>query len=243
MYPVLNLPYLPPVSTYFLIISVATSLSAAWFLRRARGRELSRVTAIDLTLVILIAGFLGARLFHIAYEEPDFYAHHPLAILYVWNGGFVYLGGLIAAFLAALYFCQSRGEPFWLWADVAAPPLGLGYALGRLGCLANGCCYGRECHLPWAVHLHGADRHPTQAYAALWTLAVVIALTWTEGRWRRTGTLFHAFIIAFSLGRVGMELFRDDPRGPAFLGLSISLWISLSVAVAAACNWLKPRPD
>ena len=239
MFPVLSLPLLPTISTYYLVICLGTLVSAVWFIRRAERRELARITAIDITLVALISGFIGARLFHVAYEEPEFYAQHPLAILYVWNGGFVYLGGLIAAFLATLYFCQARGEPFWLWADVAAPPIGLGYAIGRLGCLLNGCCYGRECHLAWAVHLHGADRHPTQAYAALWTLALTALLVLSERRFKRSGSLFHAFVIAFSLGRVLMELFRDDPRGPGVLGLSVSLWLSLVMAAAAGANWLR----
>ena len=239
MYPELHLPFLPPIPTYFLIISASCVLSALWFLKRAERRDLARLTAIDLTLVIFASGFQGARLFHVAYEEPDFYARHPLAVLYVWNGGFVYLGGLITAFLAALLFCQTRREPFWTWADAAAPPIGIGYALGRFGCLLNGCCYGRECRLPWAIHLHGADRHPTQLYAALASLVIVAALVANERRFRRSGGLFHAWLIAFSLARIVTEVFRADPRGPGVLGLSVSLWLSLFIAVAAACHWLR----
>ena len=227
------------VSTYYLMTSFATVVASLWFLKRAHQRQLARVTAIDLTLVLLVAGFVGARVLHVAFEEPDYYRDHPWATLYVWNGGFVYLGGLVAAAFAGVFFCQWRREPFWTWADAVALPAGLGYALGRIGCFLNGCCYGGECHLPWSIHLQGADRHPTQLYAVLWNLIAVAVLARLEPRWRKPGTLFHAWLITFSVGRVVMESFRDDPRGPALLGLSLGVWMSLGLISITATDWLR----
>jgi len=238
VYPELSLGPLH-VSTYYILTSLACVVASLWFLRRTEARGLARLTAIDLTLVTLVAGFFGARFLHVAFEEPDYYREHPWAVLLVWNGGFVYLGGLIAGFLAGLVFCQWRREPFWAWADAAALPAGLGYAVGRVGCFLNGCCYGHECRLPWAIHLHGADRHPTQLYATLWNLVVIVVLSRRESSFRRPGALFHAWLISFSVGRLVMEAFRDDPRGPALLGTSLGVWMSLVLISLTATNWLR----
>src|SRR5690606_10671308 len=133
-------------------------------------RGLQRITAIDLTLVVLVAGFLGARLLHVVYEDWATYLLQPAQIFYIWNGGFVFLGGLGAALIAGILFCSFKREPFWFWADAAVLPAALAYGLGRLGCFLNGCCYGDICELPWAMTLHGVGRHPTQLYATLWEL-------------------------------------------------------------------------
>ena len=78
------------ISTYFLVISIACVVSSIWFLRRAEKHNLNSHTSIDLTICVLVCGFLGARFLHVFYEEPAFYTADPLAILKVWNGGFVF---------------------------------------------------------------------------------------------------------------------------------------------------------
>ncbi|MBX3022611.1 MAG: prolipoprotein diacylglyceryl transferase [Bdellovibrionales bacterium] len=224
---------------------MACILGALFFLRRAAQRQLDRVTAIDLTLVCLIAGFLGARLLHVFYEDFFYYRENPVAVLYVWNGGFVFLGGVIAAWLAASIFCNIKREPFWFWADVAAPPIALAYALGRLACFANGCCYGRECLLPWAVTMDGHLRHPAQLYASGWELLLLVFLLKIEPKCRLSGVLFNIWLLGHAVGRLMMEAFRADPRGDLILGFTIGTWMSLVLAAFAGFNLihalLRPR--
>lgn len=217
------------VSTYFLIISLSCIVSCFWFIRRAGQRGLERLTAIDLLLTLLVTGFLGARLTHVFYEDFAFYRVQPSAILEIWNGGFVYLGGLFAALAGALVFCQIKREPFWFWADTAAPAAALSYALGRLACFANGCCYGRECELPWAVFLHGGHRHPAPLYATTWEFALVGVLLTVEPRLKTSGLLFNIWLAGHALGRLMMEYFRVDPRGEFILGASLGTWMSLTL--------------
>lgn len=230
MFPQLNIAGLP-ISTYFLLISIACTVGAIWFLKRSERRNLMRVTAIDLTLATLIGGFVGARLLHVFYEEPIFYRYNPAAIFQVWNGGFVFLGGVLGAWFAATIFCIFRREPFWFWADIAMPPISLGYAIGRLACFFNGCCYGKYCQLPWAVYMHGGGRHPTQLYATFWELILLFVLLRIEPRVRMAGTLFCVWLVGHSLGRVIMEFFRDDDRGPMMYGLSLGTWMSLGLGL------------
>lgn len=212
-------------------------VACAWFLVRTERRQLDRVTAIDLTMVCLIAGFVGARGLHVLYEDFGYYSGgHWTQILAVWNGGFVFLGGAVTAFLFTAIFCQIKREPFWIWADTASLPIGLGYGLGRLACLANGCCFGRECHLPWSIDLHGASRHPTQLYATLWEILSVGALAGLEKRLKTPGVLFNLWLLLHAAGRAIMEHFRADPRGTLIHGMSLGTWMSAGLALYAALN-------
>lgn len=236
MYPQIHLSSGFSLSTYFLVISLATLVAVLWFIRRAEKVSLRRVVAIDLALTVLISGFIGARLLHVIYEEPEFYSLNPLAVLQIWNGGFVFLGGVIGGFIGGVIFCRLKGEPFWYWADIGAPPIALAYALGRFACFLNGCCYGKVCELPWAVFLHGAHRHPTQLYSAFWDLSVLGFLLLIEKRLKLSGLLFNLWVIAMSLGRLLMEHFRDDPRGPVLLGASLGTVMSVVLIFMALTN-------
>lgn len=232
MYPLLFPGTSFAIPTYYLVVSVSIILGCLWFLKRAIQERMPRLIAIDLTLVVLVAGFIGARLLHVFYEDPTYYYENPWNVLKIWNGGFVYLGGMILAAMAAALFCDLKREPFWMWADLAAPPAAMTYALGRIGCFLNGCCYGRECVLPWAVYMGDAHRHPTQLYATLWELFTVLVLlmieklTSMQRRHRTPGTIWSVWLIFHGTGRLIMEQFRVDPRGPDLLGSSIGSWLS-----------------
>lgn len=243
MYPFLFPGTAAAVSTYFLIISLACVIATMWFIRRAEARGLTKVSAIDITLVCLISGFLGARLLHVMYEDPAYYRESPWRIFQIWNGGFVFYGGVIGAFFGTSAFCNWRREPFWLWADLAAAPISLGYALGRIGCFLNGCCYGKYCDLPWAVHMQGGLRHPTQLYATFWDLIVVGLIVKFEGRAKHVGQVFGAWLFLHALGRAIMEMFRDDPRGNMIFGMSIGSILSLAIGALGATLALSKLED
>jgi phosphatidylglycerol:prolipoprotein diacylglycerol transferase len=231
VYPYIHLGSLE-ISTYFFIISVATVIAQYWFIRRAEKADLSRVMTIDLTLVILAGGLVGARLMHVLYEEPAWYHDHPADILRVWNGGFVYWGGAMGAGLAAYTYCTLRRIPFLFMADLAALPISLAYSIGRMACFFNGCCYGRHCDLPWAVFMNGEYRHPTQLYASFWELGSLAVLVVLQPRLTKvSGRLFGTWLILHAMGRLVMEQFRADPRGELLLSQSLGSWISLIACV------------
>lgn len=149
--------------------------------------------AMDLALAIMISGFIGARAFHIFYENFSYYQQTPIDVFKIWQGGFVYYGGLLAALASTVVYLRLKKQSFARWADLLAPILSLGYALGRIGCFLNGCCYGAECPLPgctiwghaWSVEfiypgLPEGLLHPTQLYAVFWELTVVAVLLLIE---------------------------------------------------------------
>lgn len=240
MYPQLQFAGLA-ISTYFLVISLAVTIAVLWFIRLAEQNHLARVVAIDLSLVVLIGGFIGARLLHVFYEEPQIYKANPLLVLEVWNGGFVFFGGLVGAFIAAVSFCKIKHEPFWFWADVATLPISLSYMLGRLGCFFNGCCYGQPADVPWAVTLEGTHRHPTQLYASGWELLLFVMLYFAKGHFKVSGYLFNTWLIVHCLGRIVMESFRDDPRGHLLFGVSVSTVIAVALIFWALANIVGSR--
>lgn len=240
MYPFLQLGPIT-ISTYFLIISIAATIGAVWFLRRNSAQDLSRVIAIDFTLVAMISGFIGARLLHVLYEEPEYYRGSILRIFEVWNGGFVFLGGVLGGVAGVYSYCLLRKVPFLMMLDLAVIPLSFAYALGRIACFFNGCCFGRRCELPWAMTLNGEHRHPTQLYASFWEFAVLAILIAMQPRLKDSGRLVGLWLILHSIGRILMESFRDDPRGDMIMGLSLATWMSAAMIVMGIGLIWPPR--
>jgi phosphatidylglycerol---prolipoprotein diacylglyceryl transferase len=224
---------------YFLILSLLFCFLLWLVYWRSQKRQYPTTTALNLSLVIMLAGFVGARMMHVFYEETSFYLSHPEFILAFWAGGFVFYGGFLLA-LAVVAFLVRRH--WFYWADFWAPILALGYGLGRGACLWTGCCYGKFCQLPWAIH----GRHPTQLYAMAYELFIWVGLFFLEkilikknlfGR----GILFFSWLGLHSIGRIMMEFFRDDNRGEFIAGLSISSWISILLLLISAGFFLVLR--
>lgn len=232
MYPLIKLSPSLAIPTYYLVLSLTVCLGLIWLTKRAERFELSRRLTLDLSLIIMVSGFLGGRLFHIFYEDFDYYRQDFWRAFQFWNGGFVFYGGAICAALFSMLYLGLKNKGFFeRYLDLFAPVLSFSYMLGRSACLLAGCCYGKFCDLPWAID----GRHPTQAYASLWELGVLFILLGVEKIpleqrkfLKNSGDLFYFWMILHALGRLLMEAFRDDFRGPS-LGFSISSWISVGI--------------
>lgn len=236
--------------TYYTVISLTYCICITWFYNRCEERNLSPKNAMDIGLIVLIGGFVGARIFHILFELPAYYIANPLEIFYFWQGGYVFYGGLLSAYFFAFLYARRLKLTFWLWHDTLAPVAALGYALGRLACFLNGCCYGKVCDLPWAMPLEQVHvvsdkttflyRHPTQLYATAMELGILSLLIWYEKRRPKLGNIFLVWLILHSLARIIMETFRVDPRGAEFFGLSLSTSISIFlIAGAVSVLWSR----
>ena len=159
-------------------------MAILWAIKRARNKNLSRYTTLDISLGIMFGALLGARLFHVFYEQPSDYLADPLRIFMIWQGGFVFYGGAIGGFLGGFIVLKIKGERWRMWADFVAPIGAFGYGLGRMACFLNGCCHGKVCALPWAVRFPGIEggRHPTQLYAAFLEWGICLFLLLLEKR-------------------------------------------------------------
>lgn len=185
-------------------------LVALWLATRAaRRRGLSEDRIFDLVIIAAVAGLLGARAVYVAIEW-SYYASDIVGMLSFWEGGLSFYGGLIGALLAGWIYCRATGFSFWQAADALAAPLALAYAIVRIGCFFNGCCYGHETTLPIGVHFPGLEgaRHPTQLYSSLAGLVIFALLKRAERRQLFTGQLFLEFLTYYSAYRFIIEFWR-----------------------------------
>ena len=222
---------------YYFIISLSSMVSLFWFYKRCDKKGLSTSQAMDLAAVCLVSGFIGARLSYWALEQPVYYWRNPLSLFYFWQGGFIFYGGGLGSLLSCLCFIRVKKINFWIWADRAAPAIALSYALGRLACFVQGCCYGQPCSWSWGVHKHGDPeslfRHPTQLYSTSLELINLGVLLFLERKRRPPGQVFLIWVFLHAGARLFVELFRGDPRGPFFLKYSIGFWMSLVFMIFA----------
>lgn len=212
------------VPVYFIVISVLLLGLVFWINSRSRTMHYSGTTALDLFFVVTLSGAVGARLFHVILEDPNYYMESPLRILSFWNGGFVFYGGLIFGFLTGWLALKIKKQSFAHWLDFFTPVVSLGYAGGRIACFFTGCCYGKYCNLPWAIN----GRHPTQLYAVIGELILFFIILRNEKKQQRMpGQLFTFWLMVHSATRFFIEIFRGDPRGPELGMFSVSMLISL----------------
>lgn len=219
---------------YGLFVAAGFLLGIAWSMREARARGLNPDTVSDLGFYIILGSILGARLLYVLIN-PTYFWNNPQEILMFWKGGLVFSGGAILAAVFALVFLRLKKEDPWQWMDTLAPGIGLGEAVGRIGCLAAGCCYGASCDLPWAVTFYHPESlaplhvplHPTQLYHSLAGLLYFAALLALKTKIRHTGQLMGIFLILFGTLRFVIEIFRSDYRGD-FGPISVTQLIALA---------------
>jgi len=212
-------------SRYFVYLSFLYSGLIYYVFKKARSEKMSLNISLDISLIVMVLGLIGARLVHVVWEAPFYYRDHFIEIFKFWNGGFVFYGGAIVALIGSLIFLKIRRENFWVWADFFTPIISIGYSLGRVSCLISGCCYGKTCDL----YLPLIDRHPTQVYASLLELInfLLILKFYKNITKNRSGILFLSWVTVHALGRVLMEYFRADFRGDQILQMSFGTLISL----------------
>jgi phosphatidylglycerol---prolipoprotein diacylglyceryl transferase len=225
------------IPVYFLFISLLYCGLLIYAHRRAQKHSKSGAVSSQISLLIMISGFIGARFFHVLFEAPFYYLNNPEETFYFWQGGFVFYGGFVFSLVTVLIYLRKQRLDFFEWADFYAPVFALGYGLGRMACFISGCCYGSYCTLPWAID----QRHPVQLYAVLWELVLWFILIQIENKKDKlkTGHLFLTWLIGHSIGRIVMEFFRDDFRGPHWGGQSIATWISIVILLTSLGLWRR----
>ena len=190
--------------------------------RRAARDRIAPEKILDSGAWLILGGILGARALYVVsywdrlFTDPLFPNAPWTEIFMVQRGGLVFYGGLIGATLAGFIYVRKNQLPLWKFADALAPSIALGYVPGRLGCLMNGCCYGRETSLPWAIHFpvahetRGLGVHPTQVYDLLLNLVLYFALAWLYRRKKFDGQVFASYLICYAITRSVVEAFRGD---------------------------------
>ena len=235
-----------PVHSYGVMIALAFVFGLWTATLRAKRVNVSGEAIADVTLWIMVGTILGARAVYVATYWNDEFAGQPVSEIFaIWHGGLVFYGGLIGATVAGAIFLRWKKLPLWKIADVLAPSIALGSVFGRIGCLLNGCCYGRACDLPWAIRFpaahetHGLPVHPTEIYDALLNFILYLGLAWLFRRRKFDGQVFAAFFIGYAICRAMVEIFRGDyPADHIHGGIFTSAQLlSLPILIAGLALW------
>ena len=201
---------------------------------------------LDLSLYILASAILGAKALLVAVEWKRYVAN-PKDLVEILRSGGVFYGGLIAATTTAIVYMRRHDLPAWAIADMGAPSIALGEAIGRWGCFAAGCCYGKESHGPLAVTFSdqfahdavgtplGVPLHPTQLYLSASAFLVFLILQWAYRRKTFDGEVFWLYVLLYAITRGIVEIWRGDlVRGFVIPGvLSTSQFIGILLAALA----------
>lgn len=235
MHPVLLEIGILKIFTYGFLVASGFFVAIHLAVRQGKKEGIDPQKILDLSFYILVSAIIGARLLFIVVEYK-YFIENPVEILKFWKGGLVFYGGLIGAALVTVYFIKKNPMPLWKVADIAAPSLAIGQAIGRWGCFFAGCCYGKRSDLPWAITFTDGRSlaplniplHPSQIYLSLNVFFIFLFLIWFRKRKSFDGQLFWIYGILYSIGRFIIEFFRGDDRGFAVEGvLSTSQFIGI----------------
>ena len=243
------------VRWYGIIISLAVVAVVLWAYHRISRIKESLTVPPDIMLapVGIASGMAGAKLVHVL-EKWHYYVEHPAEIFS--GGGLAIYGGVIGAVVGIWLYLRfsshgkERIQDFFSVADLIAPGIILAQAIGRVGCLINGCCYGNPAAdwLPWSVvYTHpnsyaplNIPLHPTQAYEIVFALVCFVILLKLTGRLKPAGSVFLVYFIMYSAWRIGIGFLRDAAVYFAF-GLSQAQILSIAVLAASVFIFIYRR--
>lgn len=230
------------IHTYGFLVAVGFLLGLGLAARQARKEGILPNKIVDLGFYILLAAIIGSRLFFILINY-NYYIKNPLAIFKIWEGGLVFYGGVLFALPTAVWYIKKNNFDLWNTADIFAPSLAIGHAIGRLGCFSAGCCYGKPAPgLPWAVTFSdpeslaqiGIPLHPTQLYESAGEFINFLILITLRKHQSFKGQLFWTYLLLYSVLRFIVEFFRgDEARGFLIGSISISEGISVLIFLGA----------
>lgn len=205
------------VAAYGLIIKLA----------KIRDLDMGRDAVADYLFYAVLGVVLGGRIGYTLFYNADYYLRHPLEILYVWQGGMSFHGGLLGVLVASLLFCRNRDYPVLLTGDILVTASTVGLGCGRIGNFINAELWGRPTDLPWGMVFPGAGampRHPSQLYqAVLEGVVLLLVLWWLHRRKSPPGVPLFTFFLLYGMFRFLVEFVREPD---AHLGL---LWAQMSM--------------
>ena len=253
-----------PVTIHIYALCILMGIVLAVWITTTRWKKLGGNfdQVLDITLVSVPAGIIGARLYHIITTPERFFGPDGdwAEMFRIWNGGLGIWGGVLFGALAAWAWCRHKHYPLALLADAIAPGLLVAQAVGRLGNWFNQELYGAPTTLPWGLKLNmegtaighseqcydgatcpsGTLFHPTFLYEMIWNLigaAIIVYIGSKAMKKLKAGSLFAVYIMWYTLGRTWIESLRID-YAHEFLGVRINVWVSMAVFVLGAVSFI-----
>ena len=240
---------------FYGIIIMLGVMAAAWMAsKEAKRRGLDSDLVWDGLIWVVLAGVVGARLWHVFTPTPTdiaaglttkYYLTHPLDMLAIWKGGLGVPGAVIGGAIAVFIFARKKKLDVLVWLDIAAPCVALAQAIGRWGNFVNQELYGPPTDLPWGIPIEPQYRlpeykqythfHPLFLYESLWNLMNMAVLLWVGRHFEDKlipGDIFLGYLVIYPLGRFMLEFIRLDSAQIA--GINANQTFMLVVAAVAA---------
>ncbi|MDI6880273.1 MAG: prolipoprotein diacylglyceryl transferase [Desulfitobacteriaceae bacterium] len=228
--------------SYGVIVALAILLGTgvAYFLANDKAY---RQHLLDVLLYGVLGAVIGARLWQVFFYEWPYYAQHPAEILMIWHGGLAIQGSIVGAVIVGLIYTWKQRISFWHLADIAAPGLIFGQAIGRIACFLNGDAFGSPTNSTFGlVYPPGTSAYaiygsqplwPAEVWEGQWDM-VVFAVVLLMSRWRKwpQGIVFLTYITLYSIGRFSLEFLRGDGERYLF-NWTAAQWSSASMLVLA----------
>lgn len=227
MYPVICQIGPFTVYSYGLMLVVAFGISSLLALRKAKRQNINPDIIFNLAFIVLIAGIISARIFYVV-ENISYYLKEPLEIIMLQHGGLSWFGGLMGAVYVGILYLKNKKAPIYKILDLIMPFVALGQAIGRIGCLLNGCCFGRVSKFGIYFPVHKLVLIPTQVYSSLILIFIFIILRLLQDRPHRDGEIFFIYLILYSIKRFFIEFWRADNE---IIYLRLTLFQIISIAI------------
>ncbi len=195
----------------------------------AKRLGLDRDLATKMVVYTFLMGLLGARVLYIGTRITD-PSVSLIDLLANFRAGFVYYGGYGASWLFLVLFLRHHRKklPFWSMNDAASMAICIGLAIGRIGCLLGGCCFGRACDYPWGVIMQNdailGRLHPVQIYEFIFLVILFAFFWWRRHRKSYEGEITVLFAAIYAIGRYVLEFYRGD----SIRGFIVEPWLSTS---------------
>jgi phosphatidylglycerol:prolipoprotein diacylglycerol transferase len=214
------------------MLVIAFLVSSYLAKEKARSIAVNPEIIFNLSFIALIFGIIGSRLLYVIFNL-DYYVNNPLEIIKLWHGGLSWFGGVFLGSVVAIIYIRKNKLSVYRTLDLLMPFLALGQSIGRIGCLLNGCCYGKES--TWGLYfpVHNRVLIPTQIFSSLALLVIFLILRIMQDRIHKDAEILFTYLILYSVKRFLIEFWRRDNE-IAMLGLTYFQIISLVILFISA---------
>ena len=241
-----------PLFAYGAMILLGFITACLLAQREAERHGIKRERILDFSVLVVLAGVVGSRLFYVIQFYDEHFRYAPwYEVFAIWKGGLVFYGGAIGAFAAGWWYLKRHKLPALKILDVCIPFVPIGMGFGRIGCFLNGCCWGSRCTAAFPAFLsrfppgspvnvdqleHGFIRegqrtlpvHPWELYDSFHSFVLFGLLWWYARSGPPRGAVTSLFLTLYAIGRFFLDGLRGDHR-PTFTGLTVSQNISVVV--------------
>jgi phosphatidylglycerol:prolipoprotein diacylglycerol transferase len=240
-----------PVTIYSYGMMVAIAFITGICLARleAPRKNLTPDLIYDLAFFLVIGSLAGARIYYLAFFDPSSFIKDPVSIFRIWEGGLAVHGAMLGGIMASALFARVRRLSFWDLADIVAPSIILGQAIGRFGCFLNGCCFGIPTKSVFGVVFpegsladaayHGLAVHPAQLYEMALNIFGFFILWSIRKRIKFPGGLFLIYLMMYSVIRLMISGIRGDSLYIWGSDIKIAHAISAVILVTSAIIFMK----